>query len=91
VIVVEGTLEGQMGEDLLGSRLVRASINNTTLCRRLLIWGFNDGTALPCSMLQGHVHYCDICSWMSSALPICGARINFTTEMIQQYLPNHRE
>jgi hypothetical protein len=28
---------------------------------------------------------------MSSALPICGARINFTTEMIQQYLPNHRE
>jgi len=91
VIVVEGAPEGRMGEDLLGSQLVRASINNTTLCRRLLIWGFNDGTALPCSMLQGNVHYCDVCSRMSGILPIRGARINFTTEMIQQYLPNNRQ
>ena len=91
VIVVDGTLERRTGEDLLGSRLVRASINNTTLCRRLLVWSFNDGTALPCSMLQGNVHYCDICNRMSTMLPIRGTRINFTTEMIQQYLPNHRE
>jgi superfamily II DNA helicase RecQ len=88
VIVVEGTPERRTSEDLLGSRLVRASIDNTSLCRRLLVWGFNDGTALPCSMLQGNVHYCDVCSRMSSLLPIRGARINFTTEMIQQYLPN---
>lgn len=89
VIVVEGTHAQRTEQDLLGSRLVRASIDNDTLCRRLLLWGFNDGTALPCAMLQGNVHYCDVCMRKSSLLPIRGERTNFTTELIQQYLPKY--
>lgn len=87
VIVIEGSQELVRGEDLLGSRLVQASINNDTLCRRLLLWRFNDGTALPCAMLQGNVHYCDVCARQSRLQPTRGAVTNFTTELIPEYLP----
>jgi len=87
VIVVEGSGGKVEKEDLLGARLVRAAIDNDRLCRRLLLWGFNDGTALPCAMLQGNVHYCDVCRRTSSLRPVRGARPNFTTELIQEYLP----
>jgi superfamily II DNA helicase RecQ len=47
--------------DLFGAQLIRDSLLNQTLCRRVTIQKFLDGTGETCSMLPTSTHFCDNC------------------------------
>jgi Helicase conserved C-terminal domain len=69
VIAPRGQPKRITKEDLFGAKIIRESIDDTVKCRRLLLQTFLDGSAEPCSMMEGTSHFCDNCERLSLILP----------------------
>jgi hypothetical protein len=72
--------------DRFGAAILRKSIDDDRLCRRIVVQLFIDGVAEPCSMMEGHTHLCDNCERWSRNEPIRGEDSSFPQDIIKQYL-----
>jgi hypothetical protein len=72
--------------DLFGARLIRESIDNLDVCRRIYMMLFNDGVAESCAMMEGVAHLCDVCTRAANTQPPRDAVESYAPSMIEQYV-----
>jgi superfamily II DNA helicase RecQ len=69
--------------DRFGCHLLRTSLDQLQSCRRLLIQQFLDGSALPCTLLDGFTHLCDVCQAQTKEVPPRNASLQFPSYLVQ--------
>jgi Helicase conserved C-terminal domain len=77
--------------DLFGARLIRESIDNTDVCRRIYMMLFNDGVAESCAMMEGVAHLCDVCTRAANTQPRRDAVESYAPSMIERYISTSGE
>ncbi len=63
------TKEEDGDQDVFGRQALEEILQDDHTCRRLAMQVFLDGTAEPCSMMNGIAHLCDVCTAQSSNMP----------------------
>lgn len=71
--------------DVFGVQLLHESLTDDETCRRITLQMFLDGVALPCSMIEGNTHMCDVCQSKSKLKPRNGD-CDFPLSIIDKYV-----
>jgi superfamily II DNA helicase RecQ len=88
IVPAQRSLPRKTEVDRFGAKLMHASLDDTQHCRRLMVQTFIDGCAVPCSMLEGFTHLCDVCSLEYNVRPARGHDYSFPKDLINGYIPS---